>query len=118
MTSSVFPSIPLLSLAAVSLLAWVQPAQAGDPALERTYLAAALRQLGMLDRLAEHAAAVRPAEGSHSRYHFDYARLRDDVQRVRSGINDYLTPQRAQPRDPAELVGDYRAERSATEDAP
>ena len=43
------------------------------------------------------------------------AKLREDIERVRSGIRDYLTPQRAQPRDPATLIGDYRQE---AEDAP
>ncbi|MEG7168371.1 RAQPRD family integrative conjugative element protein, partial [Pseudomonas aeruginosa] len=40
--------------------------------------------------------------------HFDHARLREDLQRVRAGIQDYLTPPRAQPRDSVELAGDYR----------
>nr|WP_273649646.1 RAQPRD family integrative conjugative element protein [Pseudomonas aeruginosa] len=35
-------------------------------------------------------------------------RVRKDLQRVRAGIQDYLTPPRAQPRDPVELSGDYR----------
>ncbi|WP_405045738.1 RAQPRD family integrative conjugative element protein [Pseudomonas aeruginosa] len=34
--------------------------------------------------------------------------MRKDLQRVRAGIQDYLTPPRAQPRDPVELSGDYR----------
>ncbi len=116
MTSPVSPSIPLLSLAAVSLLTSLEPAHAGDPALERAHLAAAVRQLDMLERLAEHAAGASPSE--RSRYHFDYARLREDLERVRTGIHDYLTPQRAQPRDPDELAGDYLAERPEAEDTP
>ena len=36
--------------------------------------------------------------------------LREDIKRVRSGIRDYLTPQRAQPRDSVSLIGDYRQE--------
>nr|WP_233149458.1 RAQPRD family integrative conjugative element protein [Herbaspirillum camelliae] len=82
-----------------------QPAIAADDATEREQLAAFLRQLELLDRLAEQAADVSPQE--RTRYHFDYARLRDDVKRVRAGIQDYLVPQRAQPRDPVPLVGDY-----------
>ena len=39
---------------------------------------------------------------------FDYLRLREDLLRVRAGIEDYLTPRRAQPRDPLEFQGDYR----------
>jgi hypothetical protein len=33
---------------------------------------------------------------------------------VRSGLRDYLTPPRAQPRDPAELAGQYRTEQEAS----
>jgi RAQPRD family integrative conjugative element protein len=62
----------------------------------------------MLDRLAERSASL-PRQGG-SRYHFDYERLRQDIEHVRAGIQDYLSPQRAQPRDPVTLVGDYRRE--------
>lgn len=81
-------------------------ADAPDTTAERDVLAAVVRQLDLLDRLAERAAAVSPPE--RARYHFDHARLREDLQRVRTGIQDYLTPPRAQPRDPVELSGDYR----------
>jgi RAQPRD family integrative conjugative element protein len=97
------------------VLAGVQPALAADAASEHAQLAALVRQLDMLDRLAEHSATLPRPDGS--RYHFDYARLREDIERVRAGIRDYLTPQRAQPRDPVALVGGYRLE-SAEEDSP
>lgn len=97
------------------LLLSIQPAFAGDTASEHAQLAALVRQLDMLDRLAEHSATLPRPDGS--RYHFDYARLREDIERVRSGIHDYLRPQRAQPRDPVTLVGGYRRE-SAEEDSP
>ncbi|MGE0371810.1 MAG: RAQPRD family integrative conjugative element protein [Gammaproteobacteria bacterium] len=97
------------------VLAGVQPALADDTASERTQLAALVRQLDMLHRLAEHSASLPRQD--RSRYHFDYARLREDIERVREGIQDYLSPQRAQPRDPVKLVGGYRRE-SAEEDSP
>ena len=97
------------------LLLGSAPVIAADSSLEREHLAALSRQLDMLDRLAEHGAGLPRQEGS--RYHFDYARLREDIERVRAGIRDYLTPQRAQPRDPVTLVGGYRRE-SAEEDSP
>ncbi|WP_446680239.1 integrative conjugative element protein, RAQPRD family [Bordetella hinzii] len=65
-----------------------------------------VRQIDLIDRQAEHAAHTAPQQ--RARYHFDHARLREDLQRVRAGIQDYLTPPRAQPRDPVELSGDYR----------
>lgn len=80
-------------------------ATAAEEALERERLVAAIRQLNILDDLTDMANddAVAP-----SRYHFDYRRLRADVQRVRRGIEDYLTPQRAQPRDLSEIAETYR----------
>lgn len=90
----------------------LQPAVAADgPASEREQLAALARQLNLIDRLAEHAANTAPQE--RARYHFDYVRLRADLQRVRAGLQDYLVPRRAQPRDPSELAGDYRTERAS-----
>jgi RAQPRD family integrative conjugative element protein len=83
-----------------------QAALAGDDAAEHEQLAALVRQLDLIDRLAVHAA--RASAQGHARYHFDYDRLREDVKRVRAGIQDYLVPRRAQPRDPIELRGDYR----------
>lgn len=96
--------VAALLLAAAGL----QPAiaaDASDNAAEREMLAAVTRQLELLDRLAEHAATTAPQE--RARYHFDYARLRADLERVRTGVRDYLVPQRAQPRDPVPLTGDY-----------
>ena len=94
-------------LLAVSALT-IEPVLAGDGATEHAQLAALIRQLDMIDRLAEHSASL-PRQGD-SRYHFDYARLREDIERVRQGIRDYLSPQRAQPRDPVDLLGGYRQE--------
>jgi len=95
------PSLALLL--AVSLPA-PQTAFADDTP-QREQLAALARQLDLIDRLAEHAAHTAPQ--TRERYHFDYARLRADLQRVRTGVQDFLVPQRAQPRDPAPLTGDY-----------
>jgi RAQPRD family integrative conjugative element protein len=86
-------------------------ADASDNAAEREMLAAVTRQLDLLDRLAERAATTAPQE--RTRYHFDYARLRADLERVRTGVRDYLVPQRAQPRDPVPLDGDYTRSNAA-----
>ncbi|MGR4868205.1 RAQPRD family integrative conjugative element protein [Variovorax sp. LARHSF232] len=81
----------------------LSPAVAAD--LEREHLAVLARQIDLADRLAEQATRTAPQE--RARYHFDYAQLRADLQRVRTGLQDYLVPQRAQPRDPVPLTGDY-----------
>lgn len=80
-------------------------ARADDAATERADLAIILRELNGVDRLAAEAQAMAPHDG---RYHFDYGRLHSDIARIRAGINDYLCPPRAQPRDPVVLSGDYR----------
>lgn len=87
-------------------LCLVDQAGADDATPEHARLAAALRQLDSIERLVAQQAVQEPDE--RARYYFDYSRLAADLERVRNGIRDYLTPSRAQPRDPAELLGDYR----------
>ncbi|GBQ45587.1 hypothetical protein AA0498_0090 [Acidomonas methanolica] len=81
-------------------------ALAGEAPSEHEQLAVVARQLELADRLAAQAAHVTP--DGPARYHFDYRRLNTDLEAVRTGIADYLAPQRAQPRDPLPLDGDYR----------
>lgn len=107
--ASAWPSLAVLLAVSLSAL---QPAIADDTP-EREQLAALARQLDLIDRLAEHAAHTAPQE--RARYHFDYARLRADLQRMRAGVRDYLVPQRAQPRDPVPLAGDYTRSGAASD---
>lgn len=79
---------------------------ADDATSEHARLAAALRQLDVIERLV--AQEMAHPRDERARYHFDYPRLAADLARVRAGIRDYLSPSRAQPRDPAVLLGDYR----------
>jgi RAQPRD family integrative conjugative element protein len=72
---------------------------------EREVLEALTRHLDSARRLAIRAASIAPQEAG--RHHFDYWRLQEDLVRVRAGIEDYLVPQRAQPRDPLPVSGDY-----------
>ncbi len=88
-------------------------ASADDATPEHARLTAALRQLNSIERLVAQQAAQQRDE--RARYHFDYARLTADLERMRAGIHDYLTPTRAQPRDPALLFGDYRQPVAALE---
>lgn len=87
-----------------------QPSTA-DSDLENARLAALVRQLDLLDRLAADSSTASDAA---TRYHFDYARLRLDLARIRTGIEEYLSPRRAQPRDPQMLSGEYTREAVAT----
>lgn len=81
------------------------PVRAANAEAERTRLAAILRQLDVLDLLAQ--ASADEAVVHDARYHFDYARLHADIDRIRSGVTQYLTPSRAQPRDRQTLNGEY-----------
>ena len=109
--TSAWPSLAVLLAVSLSAL---QPAD--SLASEREQLAALARQLDLIDRLAEHAANTAPQE--RARYHFDYAQLRADLERVRAGLQDYLVPQRAQPRDPVPLAGDYVRRDRADDEEP
>jgi RAQPRD family integrative conjugative element protein len=84
---------------------------ATDNETEAAALAALLRQLDAIERIANDAS--HSVHTSHARYHFDYARLKDDLARVRAGVENYLSPERAQPRDPELLAGAYRREGDA-----
>lgn len=103
-------SLPLpLGVVLAGLLAHPAVARAENQAIESVQLAVIVRQLDTLEQLIRQREQLPIDTGS--RYHFDYLRLRADLQRVRTGIGDYLVPQRAQPRDPVELSADYRRER-------
>lgn len=99
-----------LAWCGLALALLLGPATASDDALERERLVAAVRQLNLLDDLVDAATAE---EIKSSRYHFDYARLRADLRRVRDGIEDYLTPKRAQPRDLSQIADTYRLDAPA-----
>jgi RAQPRD family integrative conjugative element protein len=79
---------------------------ADETTTEEGRLAALIRQLDAIDRLAQQSAEAAALQGT--RYHFDYARLHADIARIRAGVEDYLSPIRAQPRDPQSLSGQYR----------
>jgi len=89
----------------------LSPAAFAEAAIQRQELAAALRQLDALERLVQHSEANTPVIAGE-RYHFDYPRLLSDLAQVRTGIQTYLAPSRAQPRDLTELSGDYRREQA------
>ena len=72
---------------------------------EHQRLALILRQLEAADLLSSSSGSN--AIDSNFRYTFDYARLLADIDLIRQGINGYLTPSRAQPRNPPELTGHY-----------
>jgi len=81
------------------------PSAPAAGASEQANIEVMVRQLNALEDSARRSATVASEPGQ--RYYFDYERLAGDIQRVRQGLQEYLTPSRAQPRDPAELAGKY-----------
>lgn len=76
---------------------------------EQDQLSLILQQLDTIEYLAIRAQTASSAE-STERFRFDYPHLTQDIQRIRQGVQGYLSPSRAQPRYPREMVGDYRLE--------
>jgi RAQPRD family integrative conjugative element protein len=110
MPTTVFRCL-LLSLAIVDGSSYAASAH------EQDQLSLVQQQLDTLERLATRAEAASRAE-PNERYRFDYPRLSQDIQRIRQGVQGYLSPSRAQPRDPTELVGDYRLDTPPAEPSP
>ena len=94
------------ALLIVCLVALTAVAQDGR---ERSDFGLMQRQIDALELLADRAR-TGATDTDRVRYRFDYPRLTADLERVRHGINKYLSPSRAQPADLVELTGDYRAE--------
>ncbi|WP_409322103.1 RAQPRD family integrative conjugative element protein [Pseudomonas putida] len=76
---------------------------------ERSDLGLIQRQIDAIELLADRSSSSATCT-DQVRFRFDYARLTEDLERVRHGIRNYLSPSRAQPADLVELTGDYRAE--------
>lgn len=76
---------------------------------ERSDLALVQRQFAAIEQLADRAKSGSD-EIDGVRYRFDYLRFGTDLERVREGIQKYLSPSRAQPADLLELTGPYRVE--------
>ncbi|WP_223510726.1 MULTISPECIES: RAQPRD family integrative conjugative element protein [unclassified Pseudomonas] len=111
MPATTFRYLLLLSLAIVHGSSYAASAH------EQDQLSLIQRQLDTIERLAMRAEVASTAEPD-DRYRFDYPRLIQDIQRIRQGVQDYLSPSRAQPRAPDELVGDYRLDTPPTEPSP
>ena len=78
-------------------------------ASEQSELAQAVRQLNAAEQALMRAQNQARTEVKH-RFYFDYPSARADINKVRSGINNYINSERAQPRNPKKLKnlsGDY-----------
>lgn len=100
-----------LSLSVVQICSYAATAH------EREQLSLVQQQLDTIERFtARTGVAITSAPGD--RYRFDYFRFSQDIERIRQGVQSYLSPTRAQPRDPTELVGDYHIDIPSGESSP
>ncbi|HHQ2813446.1 TPA: RAQPRD family integrative conjugative element protein [Pseudomonas aeruginosa] len=76
---------------------------------ERSDLGLVQRQFNAIEQLVDRAESGSDG-ATGARYRFDYQRFTADLERVREGIRNYLSPSRAQPADLVELAGQYRTE--------
>ena len=79
-------------------------------AAEQDNLALLLSQLRLLDATLQRAEK-QAIVATDLRFYFDYPQAHADIQAMRNGIEHYLTPSRAQPRQVLPLAGTYRQER-------
>lgn len=99
------------------ILAITQSSAFATDAHEQIQLSLILQQLDTIKRVATQAEAASPSEPD-ARYRFDYPQLLQDIQRIRHGVRGYQFPTRAQPRDPSQLIGDYRLDTPSAESSP
>ena len=92
------PSFLIIGLA-------ITPAAFADADAEREALAKIIHELNTLESLIERAEAN---DEQDSRIRFRYDWLRQDLKRVRDGIQSHIDSPRAQPRSFPPLRGDYR----------
>lgn len=97
------------STSALLLACVVSVGAAAQGTPERSDLGLVQRQITSIEMLADRASTASVSTAA-PRYRFDYPRFAADLERVRQGIQKYLSPSRAQPADMVELTGDYRAE--------
>ena len=96
-------------LSGIFALLWVLPYSA----TEQSELAQAIRQLNAAEQALVRAQAQARADIKH-RFYFDYQTARADIQKIRTGIDNYVNAERAQPRNPKQLKtlsGDYERNR-------
>ncbi|WP_416776379.1 RAQPRD family integrative conjugative element protein [Xenorhabdus budapestensis] len=81
-------------------------------AAEKDELASAMRLIEQVQMALERASIAENQSDTakRPRYNFDYPRIQADLNTIKAGIDHYLTPSRAQPRESGTLSGYYRQE--------
>ena len=99
MTKHPFATATLLALT------FIVPGALADAETERALLARLLHELKLLEPLIASSEAEADPD---ARIHFQYDWLRQDLERVRAGIQAHLDAPRNEPRPVPPLRGDYR----------
>ena len=99
MTKHPFATATLLALT------FTVPGALADAETERALLARLLHELKLLEPLIASSEAEADPD---ARIHFQYDWLRQDLERVRAGIQAHLDAPRNTPRPVPPLRGDYR----------
>lgn len=105
------PSLRRSCLAVLACSALIAQGAFAASASEQANLEVMIRQLNALEDTARRSA--QGADEPGQRFYFDYSRLAADLQRIRQGLQDYMTPSRAQPRDPSDLFWELHPARRA-----
>lgn len=77
---------------------------------ENEELALTLKQLTQIESTLKRARQTAQSNADEQRFFFDYPQVHHDIQLMRSDIEQYLSPSRAQSRAVIPLVGEYRRE--------
>lgn len=109
--------MPFIPRPLMSILFVASGCVSAAPSQEQIAMSLILNQLEITERLASRASLTNTPD-TQERYRFDYNQLLQDIHRIRLGVKGYLFPSRAQPRDPGELVGDYRLDTPLSEPSP
>jgi len=94
-----------LTAAILLALAFIAPVSLADVDAERAMLARLLHEIALLEPLITSSEAEADPD---ARIHFQYDWLRQDLERIRGGIQAHLDAPRNAPRPVPPLRGDYR----------
>lgn len=94
-----------LATATLLALTFIVPASLADADAERAMLARLLQEITLLEPLITRSEAEADPD---ARIRFQYDWLRQDLERVRAGIQAHLDAPRNEPRRVPPLRGDYR----------
>ena len=89
----------------ILLLGLASPLGHADADAERESLARIVHELEVLQPLLVEAEAAADPD---ARIRFRYDWLREDLERIRRGIQEHIDAPRSEPRSLAPLRGDYR----------